>query len=638
MSVQFGKWNFAGKPIDPQTLEDVRPVLAPYGPDGEGCICRDSALILHRAFHSTKESRREKQPFILNAGIVITWDGRLDNREELLSEIARGLSRDSTDLEIVAEAYAQWQTKAFAKLVGDWALSVWNPSNRSLILAKDFVGTRHLYYAVDKDEVTWCTVLDPLVLMAGHAFKLEEEYVAGWLSRLPAAHLTPYVGIHRVPPSSFVRFADGVVSKTRYWDFDPGQKLRYRTDTEYEEHFRFAFRESVRRRLRSDQPLLAELSGGMDSSAIVCMADTITTSSKERPVETISYYDDNEPNWNEKPYFTMVEQHRGRAGLHIDVGSRLSLSEECDERKFIPVPSINLLPIDAANRLSAHIVSKGIRALLCGIGGDEALGGVPTPIPELANLLAEGNLLRLAHQLKLWALNMRKPWLWILHDAIREFLPESLAGIPSRNKPPVWIQPSFLSQHRNAFLGYEQRLRLFRALPSFQENLRALDGLRRQLACVPLRKDPPCETLYPYLDRSLLEFLYAIPRDQLVRPGQRRSLMRRALVGIVPDDVLSRRRKAFVTCGPLKFVSREWSNLQLRKPLAITSFDFVDFPALSESFQKVRQGQEIRVAPILHLLILERWLRSLFRLSLIANTHTPTTRVPEPVLISAEKC
>jgi len=86
--------------------------------------------------------------------------------------------------------------------MGDWALSVWNPKDRSLILAKDPIGTRYLYYSLDKDQVSWSTILDPLVLLAEKTFALEEEYIAGWLSFFPATHLTPYVGIHSVPPAS----------------------------------------------------------------------------------------------------------------------------------------------------------------------------------------------------------------------------------------------------------------------------------------------------------------------------------------------------------------------------------------------------------------------------------------------------
>ena len=174
MSVQFGKCRFDGEPTNLQELERIRPVLAPYGPDGESSYCSGSISVLYHAFHTTRESRNEVQPYVSESGFVIAWNGRLDNREELAELAGTKLVLDSSDLSIVAAAYECWGTGAFSKLIGDWSLSVWNPNRRSLILAKDFVGTRHLYYSVEDGQVTWSTILEPLVLFASHSLKLDE--------------------------------------------------------------------------------------------------------------------------------------------------------------------------------------------------------------------------------------------------------------------------------------------------------------------------------------------------------------------------------------------------------------------------------------------------------------------------------
>src|SRR5712691_5792480 len=257
MSVQFGRWNFEGQPPEAEYIEKVNATLAPYAPDGNETYAHGGVKILYRAFHTTKESHHEVQPHVSASGAVITWDGRLDNRAELIGELcsflktnaATAYSRGSnfaimnsgqveggttslenqgrgpcamaysigpnilsanstdeyTDVEIVAGAYEKWGADCLGKLIGDWALSIWSPRERSLILAKDFVGTRHLYYSMEKDHVTWSTILDPLVLFAGRTFEICEEYIAGWFSIMfPAANLTPYVGIHAVSPSSVV--------------------------------------------------------------------------------------------------------------------------------------------------------------------------------------------------------------------------------------------------------------------------------------------------------------------------------------------------------------------------------------------------------------------------------------------------
>src|SRR6266852_7275014 len=100
MSVQFGRWNFDGKPVDGDYLEKVSPLLAPYGPDDTGSYSKGNISILHRAFHTTKESRHETQPHITASGAVITWDGRLDNRSEVISELRNSLTISSTDVAI----------------------------------------------------------------------------------------------------------------------------------------------------------------------------------------------------------------------------------------------------------------------------------------------------------------------------------------------------------------------------------------------------------------------------------------------------------------------------------------------------------------------------------------------------------
>jgi asparagine synthase (glutamine-hydrolysing) len=614
MSVQFGKCNFDGKPVDPKDLDEVRPVLAPYGPDGEGCICKGSFGILYRAFHTTKESRRETQPCVSTSGSVITWDGRLDNREDLIDQLAGRLSNESTDLEIVAAGYERWGIDAFAGLVGDWALSIWNPEDRSLILAKDFVGTRHLYYSVEKDQVTWCTILDPLVLFAGHSFKLEEQYIAGWLAFFPAPHLTPYVDIHSVPPSSFVQLRKGVRRISRYWDFDPERRIRYRADGEYEEHFRCAFSEAVRRRLRSDSPVLAELSGGMDSSSIVCMADTLIDGrGTETPrLDTVSYYDDSEPNWNERPYFAKVEEKRGRTGCHIDVGSHNRLEFKFETDCFSATPGCGGSRNEAAKQFADCMTSQGNRIVLSGIGGDEVTGGVPTPAPELEDLLARGHLRTLAHQLKLWALNKRKPWFHLLFEAARAFFPPNLVGEPKDKQPAPWLNAAFVKRNLSALHGYESRLKLCGPLPSFQGNLVTLAALQRQLGCGALPAEPPHEKCYPYLDRNLLEFTYAIPRVQLVRPGQRRSLMRRALVGIVPNELLNRKRKAFVVRGPIAAISTEWPTLvEMTQHMVSNSIGVVDPVAFSETLQMARVGHEVAITTLMRTIAVECWLRGL---------------------------
>ena len=625
MSAQFGKYNFDGQPVRSEDLDPVRPILAPYGPDGPSHLQQDNLGILYRAFCTTKESRTEVQPHVCASGAVITWEGRLDNREDLLSHLRGDVSPGSTDLEIVAAAYENWRSECFGKLLGDWALSIVDPLEHAVILAKDFLGTRHLYYSIENHRLAWCTILDPLLLLPARTLALNEEYIAGWLSSFPAPHLTPYEGIRSVPPSSFIRITKEACRTCQYWDFDPAKRIRYRSDADYEEHFRNAFAQSVRRRLRSDSPVLAELSGGMDSSSIVCMGDRLISrgEGETQRIDTLSYYDDSEPNWDERPYFTQVEEQRGRKGCHIDISPLASWKLSTDDNRFKATPSSVSGSKNIADQFNACLVSQGNRVLLSGIGGDEVAGGVPTPAQELADLLRSCSIRVLAHRLRVWALAQRRPWFHLLAETIRLFLPSSLVPLPEYKRPPAWLSPEFILRHRAASTGYETRLRLSRSLPSFQDNLATLNALRRQFSCDNPVVDPAYETRYPFLDRDLLEFLFAIPREQLVRPGQRRSLMRRSLAGIVPSAVLNRRRKAYVARAPMTSLSEDASDLiRMSGQMASALFGFVDARAFSNVIQRAREGQMVLIVPLTRTLRLESWLRALRGPSQWASTRT----------------
>jgi asparagine synthase (glutamine-hydrolysing) len=635
MSVQFGIWNFDRQPSAPDYIEKISAALAPYGPDSNEAYSKGGVQILYRAFYTTKESHREVQPCISPSGAVITWDGRLDNRAELINELRESLVCDSTDVAIVAAAYDRWGAQCFARFIGDWALSVWNASLHSLILAKDPIGTRHLFYSLDNNQVTWSSILDPLVRFAGKTFALNEEYIAGWFSMFPAVHMTPCVDVHSVPPSSSVLLRPGKHAVSKYWDFDPSKTIRYRSDAEYEEHFRVVFAKAVHCKLRSDRPVLAELSGGRDSSSIVCMADSILARGAEDTprLDTISYYDDSEPNWNERPYFSRVEEKRGRTGWHVNVGAqdpeKIPAPEppaESAHGRFVPTPGYDGR---ASLQVRMCLTEQGNRVVLSGVGGDEVMGGVPTPMPELEDLLARAQFGALAHQLKVWALEKRKPWLQLFCEVARGFFPPALVGVPKYMRPAPWLRSNFVKRYRPALTGYPSRMKLFGPLPSFQENVSTLDALRRQLALTALPFEPPYEKRYPYLDRDLLEFMFAIPREQLVRPTQRRSLMRRALFGIVPDEILNKKGKAFVARSPMVAISNDWAHFAgMTRNMLSSSLGIVDSERVSEALQKVRRGEEVPIITLRRSLFLEEWLRDLRALGIITldTTLTPKLR------------
>jgi asparagine synthase (glutamine-hydrolysing) len=269
-------------------------------------------------------------------------------------------------------------------------------------------------------------------------------------------------------------------------------------------------------------------------------------------------------------------------------------------------------PSEASRQFAACVTSHGNRVVLSGIGGDEVTGGVPTPTPELADLLARAQFRTLAHQLKVWALNKRKPWFHLLFEAARGFFPPALVGVPKYKRPPAILNRSFVKRNRSALSGYRSMVKLFGALPSYQENISTLDALRRQLGSDAPPLGLVYERRYPYLDRSLLEFLFSIPTEQLLRPHQRRSLVRRALVGVVPDDLLNRKRKAFVSRGPILALTVDWPMLvEMSERMVSTVLGIVDPITFSTTLQNARNGLGMSMVPVMRSLGIEMWLRKL---------------------------
>lgn len=638
MGILYGCWIFndevgasalAKLPVSPVEKRDSKTII----------VACDGPCLLVRGFETTSFPTCSDGAEVHARTSCVVWDGRLDNRRDFASELGPSTTADTEEIDCVIAAFSKWQTGAFQRLRGDWTVTLWDAQERTLTLARDPMGTRPLYYSRTPSAIFWSNSLEWLVRQRQTGLELNFEYLAGWLSFFAAPQLTPYSTIHSVPPSSFVQVRSRTLSVRKYWEFPPAETLRHSNETEYEEHFRAVFANSIRRRLRSDKPLLAELSGGMDSSSIVCVADAILAeeSGLTPRLDTLSYYDDDEPNWDERPYFSLVEAKRGREGMHLQLDAAQNLAPLFNFAGFAASPA-ELGRGGRQETLVASLQSQGYAAVLSGIGGDEFTGGVPTPIPELADLLVAGQFRSLARRLKAWSLSQRRPWVHVLFDTIRSFLPFVSGAGPARH-PPSWLEPRFRSQYHEVLSGYDKPLQVWGRRPSFQEYLSTVEALRRQLAASHTNPEKSLEKRYPYLDIDFLQFVFAVPREQLVQPGRRRFLMRRSLVGIVPDEILNRKRKAYVVRAPRVAIAARWADLQaLTQNMVGESLGIVSSTAFRRALEDAREGKEMVSLPVQRMLQLEGWLRNLSAQGVTCNFGTEDRRfVRTPELHTAAK-
>jgi asparagine synthase (glutamine-hydrolysing) len=250
--------------------------------------------------------------------------------------------------------------------------------------------------------------------------------------------------------------------------------------------------------------------------------------------------------------------------------------------------------------------------VLSGIGGDELLGGVPSAMPELADLLVSGQLQKLAARSLQWCLVDRCPLVAMLAKATR--FTARCYGHSGMNLEPVpsWI--AYKARRLCAFSGSPQveqdpriglRPSTIEAGLTWWFLLEALPHLSPSL----LTKH---EYRYPYLDRELVEFLFRVPREKLLNPGQRRTLMRNALKDVVPTEILERRRKAFVVRKPLLSLQASSEKiLSLFEKPVLAEYGLISVAMVRTAVHSVAEGREPQLwTSLMRCISLELWLRA----------------------------
>jgi len=247
------------------------------GPDGVGVHVEGSAGLGHLSHQVTPESVREVQPLVSGETVVVA-DARIDNRREVASWLGVR-AEERTDAELILAAYRAWDLESAERLVGDFAFVVWDGARRRLYGARDALGMRSLVYRAEAGRTLVATEVKQILSVPGVEARIYEPAVGVYLS---GPYMPPewtfYEGIARVGPAHALVVEGGEARTWRYWDVDPGRRIRYRREEEYAEHFLEVFREAVRARLRSVHPVGLLLSGGVDSGSVAAVAGTLLKS------------------------------------------------------------------------------------------------------------------------------------------------------------------------------------------------------------------------------------------------------------------------------------------------------------------------------------------------------------------------
>lgn len=611
MSVIFGIHKSTAAEVPESEMLELARATERFASDGVSIRTSGRVGMGFQPYYTHARSKLDFEPATDAFGNLLAFDGRLDNYQDLGQQLDLDVGSVS-DSNIVLAAFLRWGERCFSRFVGDWAIALWVEDMQSLYLARDHAGSRTLYFQTTAEACRWSTYLDSFFIN-GTALSLDDDYVACYLACEPTQELTPYKGLKAVPPAHYLVIRNNSIVTNAHWDWRAPERLVYQTDREYEEHFFSLLGQSIGRRTVPGAPVLAQLSGGVDSASIVCTSDFLRrrNDADAEIIGTISYFDDSEPSWDEKPYFMAVEKHRSKAGSHV----RISFAD----RTFAPVlteyggyllPGADSSALIAEERLN-EVYSKGdFRCILSGLGGDELLGGVPTPTPELATYLFSGDIRRLLAQSFQWSLASRSPIIETLFATAKYSIDLYRRPRIAHGSLPPWICTDLLERCLYQRAHDSIDCRSLRMSPQSICNgltWRAItETLPHAFPWLMMR----LEYRYPYLDRDLVDFLLRVPREQLVRPGRRRSMMRRALTNIVPAVVLERRRKAFQIRTPLCTIQHAYSQISdLFSESLLGQYGYIDPVCFRSALLQSVKGIESQWwRSVLKTIMLELWL------------------------------
>jgi asparagine synthase (glutamine-hydrolysing) len=581
--------------------------LRPLSPDGPVTLhAAPGIAIAQAAFHVWAGESTAQLPARSPAGLVIAWDGRLDNRDDLVLRLGSIATRQPADAAIAAAAFERWGIDGLGSLIGEWSLAIWNRTQRTLHLARDYMAVRPLYYCVDDHAVLWSTSLEEIVRRSNRIDALSDEFAARFMALRPSNEGTPYKGIFAAPAATCLSFAaTGAHTRRRFWELTPAT-VRYGDRRQYEGQLRALWSEAVSARLRTRGTVWAELSGGFDSSAVVCMADAAIKSGRvtARTVQPLSYVTLESPEGDERRFIGEVEARTGTVSQVLGVEAHEKLNDP--ELSWVTPFAVTGVALAGAR----HVVARGGRVVLSGRAGDVVMGCQPDNSVAALDDFATGRPLQALANMRRWSLACRKPFLEIAWQLGRTILAAGKA-VDRRASEQQAAGRSVLTPALQRIAG--DRSEPAPAVPGLRASQRQLAARLlgyahgSQLSCYP--RPPGVVFSYPYVHRPLVEFVLAIPAEQLSAPGDLRWLMRRAFDGLVPSRILRRISKGYYPPAMLRALRPIAAAMRPVDRLEVVQRGWIDPRALDAAIRLLVDGGGGR-GEVESAVRLEQWLDS----------------------------
>lgn len=656
--------HFDRSPVDARLLRQMVEIIRHRGPDAAG-VHLDEGVGLGHARLSIIDPVGGLQPMSTDDGaLTITFNGEIFNYVELRRELIGRGRRFATqsDTEVILHAYREWGDECVQWFNGQWALAIYDNRRRRLFLSRDRLGIRPLYYTTAGGKFLFASEVKSLLLHAEVPRAIDpvglDQVCTFWA---PIAPRTVFEGIGELPPGCNLVLEGSHLCRRRYWQLDYDVGLPYRSSDEWAEQVRELLHDATRLRLRSDVPVGAYLSGGLDSSITTALIRRCT----DAPLRTFSITFD-EAEFDESRYQREVVHRLGtdHAEIHCRAADIGRMFPSCVWHAERPVLRTAPVPL---YMLSGLVARAGYRVVLTGEGADEVFGGY--------------DLFKEAKVRRFWARQPDSAWRAALLSKLYPYLPNMQAQPPAYRQAFFRARPEDLGDPMFSHLPrweLTSRLKRFFA-PEFRQRLAGHDAYEDCRAMLPSdyeRWPPLCqaqfletsllmpgyilasqgdrmaaahgvEGRFPFLDHRLVELASRIPPRLKMRGLREKHILKRATQDLVPPEVVRRTKQPYRAPEAASFLQpdgrgtcSDWvEELLAEKRLA---HDGVFQPgAVRQLVDKIRSGRAIGVKDNMALvgilstqLLIEQFVNNFSgRRPASMESEDPGLAVPTPVCI-----
>ncbi len=528
-----GELRFNENDASPAKIEAAMKILHSRGPDAMGMFVQENAALGHRRLKIFDLSKKSQQPMIdSDLGLAVVYNGAIYNYKELRKELEeKGYRFFSTgDTEVLLKAYHAWGKKCVDRLNGMFAFGIWHRDTGRLVLGRDRLGIKPLYYSARPDRFNFASTLP--ALLAGGDVDTDIDPVAlhhymTFHSVVPPPH-TLLKGVKKLPPATLMTVEPGgKLTLEKYWelDFTPDSEERNYSFDDWKARLRHELEQAVQRRLAADVPVGVLLSGGLDSSLVVGLLSEAGQTGLN--TFSIGFESVGEEKGDEFKYSDIIVDHFKTVHHKIEVDSARVLPslERCVRAMSEPMVSHDCIGF----YLLSEEVSKHVKVVQSGQGADEVFAGyhwyppmmepAADPVGRYAGVFFDGDHAEFAE-----AVHAR----FVEEDFSRRFVTRHF------DRP-------------GADSAIDKTLRLDTTVMLIDDPVKRVDNMTMAWGL---------EARVPFLDHELVEFAARIPAEFKVREGGKYILKEMARE-VIPAGVIDR-PKGYFPVPALKYFRGEY--------------------------------------------------------------------------------